>query len=75
LKYRILSKMARDLLVVPISTVASESSFSAGDRVIEPHKASLSTDTVQMLLYGLDWVRALHGIKKKSRIAVSLLLC
>jgi hypothetical protein len=74
LKYRILSKMARDLLAVPISTVASESSFSAGGRVIEPHKASLSTDIVQMLLCGLDWVRALHGVQKKSRIAVSLRL-
>jgi hypothetical protein len=71
LKYRILSKMARDLLAVPISTVASESSFSAGGRVIEPHRASLSTDTVQMLLCGSDWVRALHGIKKKSRMPVS----
>jgi hypothetical protein len=46
LKYRILSKMARDLLAVPISTVASESSFSAGGRVIKPHRASLSTDIV-----------------------------
>jgi hypothetical protein len=64
--------MARDLLAVPISTVASESSFSAGGRVIEPHRASLSTDTVQMLLCGSDWVRALHGVQKKSRIAVSL---
>jgi hypothetical protein len=63
--------MARDLLAVPISTVASESSFSAGGRVIEPHRASLSIDTVQMLLCGSDWVRALHGIKKKSRILVS----
>jgi hypothetical protein len=72
LKYRILSKIARDLLAVPISTVASESSFNAGGRVIEPHRASLSTDTVQMLLCGSYWVRALHGIKKKSRIPVSL---
>ena len=39
LKDRILSKMARDLLVVPISTVASESLLCAGGRVIEPHKA------------------------------------
>jgi hypothetical protein len=58
--------MTRDILVVPISTVASESSFSAGGRVIEPHRASLSTYFVQMLLCGLDWVRALHGIKNKS---------
>ncbi|XP_059429199.1 zinc finger BED domain-containing protein RICESLEEPER 2-like [Corylus avellana] len=68
LKYRILSKMAQDVLAASISTVASESSFSVSGRVIEPHRASLSTDTIQMLLCGLDWVRAVHGIKKKSRI-------
>ncbi|XP_059451086.1 zinc finger BED domain-containing protein RICESLEEPER 2-like [Corylus avellana] len=66
LKYRILSRMANDILVVPISTVASESSFSASGRVIEPHRASLSPETVQMLLCDSDWVRALHGMKRKS---------
>ncbi|XP_059429102.1 zinc finger BED domain-containing protein RICESLEEPER 2-like [Corylus avellana] len=66
LKYRILSKMARDILAVPISTVASESSFSAGGRVIEPHRASLSIETVLMLLCDSDWMRTLYGIKRKS---------
>ena len=78
LKYHILSKMARDLLVVPISTVASESSFSVGGRVIEPHRALLLTDTVQVLLCGSDWGRALHGIKKKilhtSKFMIMLLI-
>jgi hypothetical protein len=55
LKYGILSKMARDILVVPISTVALESSFSADGRVIEPHRASLFLETVQILLYDSDW--------------------
>jgi hypothetical protein len=71
LKYRILSKMAKDILVVPNTTVASESSFSTGGRVIDTHCASLSTDTVQMLLCGSDWVRAIHGIKKKYTLAIS----
>ena len=66
LKYYILSKMARDILAIPISTVASESSISAGGRVIEPYGALLSPNTVQMLLCGSNWVRALHGIKRKS---------
>jgi len=64
LKYRILSKMARDILAVPITTVASESSFSAGGRVIDPHRARLSTETVEMILCGSDWARALHGLRK-----------
>ncbi|XP_059446001.1 zinc finger BED domain-containing protein RICESLEEPER 2-like [Corylus avellana] len=66
LKYRILSKVAKDILSIPITTVTSESTFSAGERVIDPHRASLSTETVQVLLCGADWVRALYGLKKKS---------
>jgi hypothetical protein len=71
LKYRILSKMARVILAVPMPSVASESTFSTGGRVIEPHRASLSSKTVQMLLCGSDWVRALHGVKKKYAAVVS----
>ncbi|KAG2706224.1 hypothetical protein I3760_05G094400 [Carya illinoinensis] len=55
LKYRILSKMARDILSIPITTVASESTFSAGGRVIDPYHASMSVEPVEMLLYGADW--------------------
>ncbi|CAH1414842.1 unnamed protein product [Lactuca virosa] len=32
LKYRVLSKMAMDVLAIPISTVASEATFSVGGR-------------------------------------------
>ncbi|XP_042988803.1 zinc finger BED domain-containing protein RICESLEEPER 1-like [Carya illinoinensis] len=54
LKFRTLSKLARDILATPITTVSSKSTFSAGGRVIDPHRASLSTETVQMLLCGSD---------------------
>ncbi|KAL0325542.1 UNVERIFIED_CONTAM: Zinc finger BED domain-containing protein RICESLEEPER 1 [Sesamum radiatum] len=35
LKYKILSIMARDLLAIPITTIASEATFSSGSRVID----------------------------------------
>jgi hypothetical protein len=63
LKYRILSKVAKDILSIPITTVTSESTFSAGGRVIDPHRASLKAETVEKLICGADWVRALYGLK------------
>ena len=35
-KYRILSKVAHDVFAIPLSTVASESAFSTGGRVLDP---------------------------------------
>ena len=65
LKYRILSVMATYNLVISISSVASEATFSAGGRVIDTYRASLAPKTVQALICGGDWVRNLHGLKKK----------
>ena len=46
LKYRVLSRMAMDVLAVPISTVASKSTFNTGGRVIDPYRSLLAPDTV-----------------------------
>jgi hypothetical protein len=68
LKYNVLSKVAKDILSTPITIVTSESTFSAGGRVIDLHRASLSTETVQKLLCGADWVRSMYGLKKKCGV-------
>lgn len=74
LNFRVLSKMAVEILSIPITTVASESTFSAGGRVIDQYRSSLGTEVVQVLLCGNDWFRGVHGLKKKLRVSSLLLL-
>ena len=50
LKYRLLSKVAHDVFIIPLSTVASESAFSTGGRVLDPFRSSLLPNTVEMLI-------------------------
>ncbi|KAI3887683.1 hypothetical protein MKX03_010205, partial [Papaver bracteatum] len=56
-KYKILGHMARDILAIPVSSVASESAFSTGKRVLSPCRSSLSTRTVEALLCTQSWLR------------------
>ena len=73
MKYRILSKMAADILAIPISTVASESTFSAGGRVIDERRTKLSEGSVEALICGGDWFRHKYNVKKKSKVILSYL--
>ncbi|XP_019150687.1 PREDICTED: zinc finger BED domain-containing protein RICESLEEPER 3-like [Ipomoea nil] len=57
-RFPILSKMARDVLAVPISTVASESAFSTSDRVLDAIRSSLTPKIVEALVCAQDWLRA-----------------
>ena len=56
-RFPILSKLARDVLVVPISTVASESAFSTGGRVLDNFRSSLTPKIVESLICTQDWLR------------------
>ncbi|CAN6374533.1 unnamed protein product [Urochloa humidicola] len=56
-RFPILSHMARDLLAIPISTVASESAFSTGGRVLDDFRSSLTPVMVERLICTQDWLR------------------
>ena len=68
-----LSKLARDVLVVLVFTVASESAFSTGGRILDPFRSSLSSLMVQNLVCAQDWLQALVPIsfcKLKDEVEV-----
>ncbi|CAN1272645.1 Putative AC transposase [Linum perenne] len=50
--------MARDVLAVPISFVASESAFSTGGRVLSNFRSSLTPTIVEALICAEDWLRS-----------------
>lgn len=57
-EYPVLSTIARDLLAVQVSTVASESAFSAGGRVVDPFRSRLDPEMVEALICMKDWIAA-----------------
>ena len=56
-KFPRLSKIFRDILAVPISTVASKSAFCTSGRVIGPHRSRLLSETVEALMSLQSWRR------------------
>ncbi|XP_019193746.1 PREDICTED: zinc finger BED domain-containing protein RICESLEEPER 2-like [Ipomoea nil] len=56
-RFPTLSKMARDILAVPISTVASESTFSTSGSVLDAFRSSLTPKIVEALVCAQDWMR------------------
>ncbi|KAJ9541489.1 LOW QUALITY PROTEIN: hypothetical protein OSB04_027995 [Centaurea solstitialis] len=55
-QYPDLSKLARDLLCIPVSIVASESAFSLGGRILDQYRSSMSPATVEALVCTRDWL-------------------
>ncbi|CAN6581511.1 unnamed protein product [Malus baccata var. baccata] len=55
-QYPTLSKVAKDVLALPSSTVASENAFSLGGRVVDLFRTSLTPKTVEALVCTSDWL-------------------
>jgi hypothetical protein len=53
---------------IQVSTVASESAFSAAGRVVDPYHNRLDSEMVQALICTKDWIRA-------SRKGTHFLIC
>jgi hypothetical protein len=64
----ILARMARDLLTILISTVASESAFSSGGRTLDDLRSSLTPTMVERLICANDWIRGSNIINVEENI-------
>ncbi|KAG6529384.1 hypothetical protein ZIOFF_011582 [Zingiber officinale] len=48
--------LARDILVIPILTVASESAFSTSGRLVSSHRSRLHPKTIETLMSAQSWL-------------------
>lgn len=63
-RFPTLRMIARDILAIPITTVASESAFSTGGRILSEHRSRLTPQMVEALMCSQSWLR--HSLKGKT---------
>lgn len=54
--------MAKDILSIPMSLVASKCAFSTGKGLINDHRSSLKSKTVEALICAQDWLRHIYVV-------------
>ncbi|XP_033145844.1 zinc finger BED domain-containing protein RICESLEEPER 2 isoform X2 [Brassica rapa] len=57
-KFPILAEIARDVLAIQVSSVASESAFSTSGRIINPHRSCLTHYMIEVLMCSEQWMKA-----------------
>ncbi|PON36338.1 Ribonuclease H-like domain containing protein [Trema orientale] len=63
MRYPDLAAIARDILSIPVSIVASEASFSVWVYVLDLYHSTLKADTVEAIICMKDW---LGGVKDNT---------
>lgn len=66
IRYKTLSLIAKDVLAIPVSTVASESAFSTSGRILDPFRSSLSPRMLEVLVCTQSWLKERHDGKKSN---------
>jgi hypothetical protein len=57
IRFPILAHLARDVLAIPITSVASESAFSTSGRILDDFRTSLTPFMLEALVCTQDWLR------------------
>jgi hypothetical protein len=67
-KYHVLSRIARDILAILVSTVSSESAFSTRGRVLNSFRSSLNLSTVEALICTQNWIKSPKVVDLESEL-------
>ncbi|KAF2310601.1 hypothetical protein GH714_015262 [Hevea brasiliensis] len=73
LKYPTLSKMARDILTIPVSTAGPNSVFDTVNKELDEYRTSLRPETVEALVCAKDWLRLFADTRIEQLIHMDLL--
>jgi hypothetical protein len=72
--YPILSLMARDFLAIPVSTLSSDTAFSAAGRILGKNRTSLSPETLEALVCAKDWLIRFND-EEEGKLSYKSRLC
>ena len=56
LKYPALQRIARDILAIPNTIVASDSVFSTSGRLLSPHRSRLHPNIIEAMMCAQNWL-------------------
>lgn len=73
-RFPILSILVKDVLATPVSTVASESAFSTGSRVLDVFRSSLNPEMAEALVCAQNWFRSSMNQQKDLNVHEELVL-
>lgn len=66
LKFPVLSELAKDILAMQVSSVASESCFSTSGRILQPQRSCLTHYMIEVLMCTEQWMKADHHMCEKG---------
>jgi hypothetical protein len=62
LQFPTLAVLAKTILMVPMTSISSESAFSMSGRILNDYQSRLKPDTLEALVCGQDWIRTDEGL-------------
>lgn len=65
-KFPVLSEIARDVLALQVSSVASESAFSTSGRILDPQRSCLTHYMIEVLMCTEQWLKCEFQLNEKG---------